>query len=71
MRLTNGLACIIALGEKVAWWHFAITWEPYFLTLMWIDFVLSAFTGDADADPKRGWAILLSISKWSCVLQRK
>jgi hypothetical protein len=34
---------IIAFGEKVPWWHMAITWEPYFLTLMWIDFVLSAF----------------------------
>jgi hypothetical protein len=34
---------IIALGETVPWWHMAITWEPYFLTLMWFDFVLSAF----------------------------
>jgi hypothetical protein len=34
---------IIALGEKAPWWHFAFTWEPYFLILMWIDFVLSAF----------------------------
>jgi hypothetical protein len=34
---------IIALGEKVGWWHMAITWEPYFLTLLWIDFVLCAY----------------------------
>src|SRR4030095_13949184 len=34
---------LIALGEEVGWWHMAITWEPYFLTLLWIDFTLSAF----------------------------
>ena len=34
---------IIALGEKVGWWHMAITWEPYFLALLWIDCALSAF----------------------------
>lgn len=34
---------IIALGEEVGWWHFAITWEPYFLTLLWIDFALCAY----------------------------
>ena len=34
---------IIALGEGVGWWHMAITWEPYFLTLMLIDFALCAF----------------------------
>jgi hypothetical protein len=34
---------IIALGEKVGWWHMAITWEPYFLTLMLIDSALCAF----------------------------
>lgn len=34
---------IIALGEEVGWWHMAITWEPYFLTVLWIDFALSAF----------------------------
>ena len=33
---------IIALGEEVGWWHMAITWEPYFLVLLWIDFALSA-----------------------------
>src|SRR5689334_17908456 len=31
---------IIALGEEVGWWHMAITWEPYFLTLLLIDFAL-------------------------------
>jgi hypothetical protein len=34
---------IIALGEEVGWWHMALTWEPYFVTLMWIDFALGAF----------------------------
>src|SRR5216117_1831111 len=34
---------IIALGEQVGWWHMAVTWEPYFLALLWIDFALSAF----------------------------
>ena len=34
---------IIAFGEKVEWWHMAITWDPYFLTILWIDFALSAF----------------------------
>jgi hypothetical protein len=32
---------IIAVGEKVGWWHMAITWEPYFLTLMFLGFVVS------------------------------
>lgn len=34
---------IIALGERVGWWHMSITWKPYFLTLMLIDFTLCAF----------------------------
>ena len=34
---------IIALGEKVGWWHMVITWEPYFLTLLLIDSALCAF----------------------------
>lgn len=34
---------MIALGEKEGWWHMAITWEPYFLALLWVDFALSAF----------------------------
>lgn len=34
---------IIALGEKVGWWHMAITWEPYFLTVLWIDFAVCGF----------------------------
>ena len=32
---------IIALGEKVGWWHMAITWEPDFLTLVCLGFVIS------------------------------
>src|SRR6266496_496984 len=34
---------IIALGEQMGWWDIAITWKPYFLTLMLIDFTLCAF----------------------------
>jgi hypothetical protein len=34
---------IIAFGERAGWWHMAITWEPYFLTLLWIDVVLCAY----------------------------
>ena len=34
---------IIALCEEAGWWRFAITWEPYFLTLLWIDFALCAY----------------------------
>jgi len=34
---------IIALGEETGWWHMAITWEPYFLTVLWIGFALCAF----------------------------
>jgi hypothetical protein len=34
---------VIALGERVGWWHMAIAWEPYFLTLMLIDFTVCGF----------------------------
>ncbi len=34
---------IIKIGEEIGWWHMAITWEPYFLTLLWIDFALCGF----------------------------
>src|SRR5262245_57396776 len=34
---------IIALGEKAGWWRMVITWEPYFLMVLWIDFALCAF----------------------------
>src|SRR4051794_37142845 len=34
---------VIALGEEVGWWHMVIAWEPYFLTLLWIDFALCGF----------------------------
>ena len=27
---------IVAIGESAGWWHMAMTWEPYFLTLMCI-----------------------------------
>src|ERR1017187_4058265 len=34
---------IIVLVEKVGWWHMAITWEPYFVTLLLVGFALCAF----------------------------
>ncbi len=34
---------IIALCMEVGWWRFAITWEPHYLMLLWIDFALCAF----------------------------
>jgi hypothetical protein len=34
---------IIALCVEAGWWRFTITWEPYYLTLLWIDFALGAF----------------------------
>jgi hypothetical protein len=34
---------VIALGERVGWWHMAITWEPYFLTLLLFGLSLCAF----------------------------
>jgi len=34
---------IIALWVEAGWWRFAITWEPYYLTLLWIDFALGAY----------------------------
>ena len=34
---------IIALWVEAGWWRFAITWEPCYLTLLWIDFALGAY----------------------------
>ena len=34
---------VVALGEGFGWWHMAITWKPYFLTLMWIDTIPCGF----------------------------
>jgi hypothetical protein len=31
----------VALGEERGWWHFVIAWEPYFLTLLFLDAVIS------------------------------
>jgi hypothetical protein len=31
----------VALGEEMGWWHFVIAWEPYFLTLLLLDAVIS------------------------------
>jgi hypothetical protein len=33
----------IVLGEARGWWHMPIRWEPYYLLLLWIDFVVSGF----------------------------
>src|ERR1044071_812708 len=47
--LAGGAALgVVALGiltvcVKAGWWRFAITWEAYYLTLLWIDFALGAF----------------------------
>ncbi len=30
----------ILLGEWAGWWHFTITWAPYYLTLFLVDFAL-------------------------------
>jgi hypothetical protein len=34
---------IVVFAESAGWWHFAITWKPYFLALMWIGVILWAF----------------------------
>jgi hypothetical protein len=34
---------ILAFAERVGWWRMAIPWEPYFLTLLWIDVGLCAY----------------------------
>ena len=34
---------IVAIGERVGWWHFVMPWEPYFLTLMWMDMIPCGF----------------------------
>jgi hypothetical protein len=34
---------VIGLGERAGLWHMAITWEPYFLALVLIDFALCGF----------------------------
>jgi hypothetical protein len=38
----GGLA-IVALGERVGWWHWLFPWEPNFLTALWINSVLCGF----------------------------
>jgi hypothetical protein len=47
--LAGGLASgvvalgLIALWERLGWWHMVITWEPYYLTLMLIGLSSLAF----------------------------
>ena len=40
---TNAGSVLIALGQRVGWWHFVIVWEPYYLTLLWIDFAVCSY----------------------------
>jgi hypothetical protein len=35
---------IVALGERVRWWHFNLSWEPYFISIFFIDFALACAT---------------------------
>lgn len=34
-------AGVIALGEAMRWWHVSVTWELYWLSLMYFDAVIS------------------------------
>jgi hypothetical protein len=34
---------IIAIGERAGWWHFVMSWEPYFLTLMCLGMIPCGF----------------------------
>ena len=34
---------IILIGESARWWHFVMSWEPYFLTLMWLGMIPCGF----------------------------
>jgi hypothetical protein len=34
---------IVAIGESAGWWHMAITWKPYFLTLICIGTIPCGF----------------------------
>ena len=34
---------IVAIGESAQWWHFVMSWEPYFLALMWVGMIPCGF----------------------------
>ncbi len=34
---------ILDIAERAGLWHFELSWEPYFLAVLWIDFALCAF----------------------------
>jgi hypothetical protein len=34
---------LMAIGEIAGWWHFAMTWEPYYLTLMCVGVIPCGF----------------------------
>ena len=40
-----GVVClfIVALGERMQWWHMVMAWEPYFLTVLAISYAVCAF----------------------------
>lgn len=70
--LAGGAVCgpamygLVSFAERAGWWHFAITWKPYFLTIMWIGVVLWAFVflltwRIARRFGKRGLAVLLLV----------
>jgi hypothetical protein len=58
---------IVVSAERAGWWHFAITRQPYFLVLLWVNVVLCAFVflvtwRVARRFGRRGLALLLVIS---------
>ena len=34
---------IVAFCERAGWWHMVMPWEPYFLTLLWINMALCGY----------------------------
>ena len=56
---------IIALGEEVGWWRMTISWEPYFMTLMLIDFSLCIHfpdhVADCAASVGAGWGVVVFV----------
>jgi hypothetical protein len=58
---------IVVFAERAGWWHIAITWEPYFLVLLWVNVVFCAFVflvtwRVARRFGRRSLAVLLVIS---------
>ncbi len=59
---------IIALGEHQHWWRMALTWKPYFLTLVMVDFTLAcaaAYLFTWRVERRFGWrglAVVMAIA---------